>query len=602
MSMSPRYLATFATLIVTILLPGLSAVGGDRAPADPAVSAVREALQREIYGLDADRQELLAAAAQQAPQHAPAWWHQGYVQDGKQGWIRHADFLDAANRSDRLAAYERERERCSDTIDGQLELAEWCAKHRLPGQQRAHLTRVIDLAPEHPVARAQLGFVQQGGLWISSEEIARQQAQAASRRAALRQWLPKLREVRAGLEHRSPQRRSHALARLNETRDPAAVPAIEDVFGGAAGEVQIAGVGALANISDPAASLALAQVAALGSSQDVRNSAVDALSKRDLDSFVPQLLASLSSPIVSRFLATTLPTGRIGYRHVFAREGQEQVNVMTLDTEFRRIPLIGGNRRETTGRAFDQAADTARQRQEQLAVQNRQIAAMNERLMWVLQNSTGENLPAAPEAWWQWWNDRNEVFIADVKPQSFTYQADRVAVADSVPDLSSSNLTAAVSPPPAPRRSDCLAAGTPVWTIKGPQAIETIRVGDLVLAQHADTGELRFQPVLRTTLRPRGGLIRIEAGGEIFQTSGGHLFWVAGEGWVKSRDLVSGQILHSVHGPVHITHVASGIEAETYNLIVADFATYFVGQQQVLSHDNSVSAPTRALVPGLLAE
>jgi hypothetical protein len=596
-----RFLCLAAT-VAGVFCGGAYLSGEENSTGDQAAGAVREALQREIYGLKAEREELLSSATQQAPRHAPAWWHQGYVQDGKQGWTNHASFLATANRAERLAAYEKQRDRASDTIEGQLELADWCAKHRLLGQERAHLTRVIDLAPEHPVARARLGFVQQGGVWISGQEIARQQSQVAARQAALREWLPKLREVRLGLEHRSPQRRSHAVAKLTDMRDAAAVPAIEEVFAGAADEVQIAGLGALENISDPTASLAIAHAAALGSSQNVRNEAVEALSKRDLDSFVPQLLASLSSPIVSRFMATTLPTGRIGYRHVFAREGQEQVNIVALDTEFRRIPLIGGNRRETTSRAFAQAGDMARQREEQLAAQNRQIAAMNERLMWVLQNATGEQLPAAPEAWWQWWNDRNEVFIAGTKPQTVSYQVERIAVQDNVPDLSSGSVAQSVTPPSPPRRSDCLAAGTPVWTIKGPQAIETIRVGDLVLSQHPDTGELTYKPVLRTTLRPPGELICIEAGGELYQTSGGHLFWVAGEGWVKSRDLVSGQVLHSVNGPVHITSVSSGIEAQTYNLIVADFATYFVGQQRVLSHDNSVRTPTRALVPGLLAQ
>jgi len=92
------------------------------------------------------------------------------------------------------------------------------------------------------------------------------------------------------------------------------------------------------------------------------------------------------------------------------------------------------------------------------------------------------------------------------------------------------------------------------------------------------------------------------SGGEACQTSGGHLFWVSGEGWIKSRELRSGQILHSASGPVHISSVGMGNEAETYNLVVADFGTYFVGYRKVLSHDNTIRQPTRALVPGLKPE
>ena len=39
---------------------------------------------------------------------------------------------------------------------------------------------------------------------------------------------------------------------------------------------------------------------------------------------------------------------------------------------------------------------------------------------------------------------------------------------------------------------------------------------------------------------------------------------------------------------------------ESYNLIVADFNSYFVGDQGILVHDNTPRAPTAALLPGLV--
>jgi hypothetical protein len=141
-----------------------------------------------------------------------------------------------------------------------------------------------------------------------------------------------------------------------------------------------------------------------------------------------------------------------------------------------------------------------------------------------------------------------------------------------------------------------------IWTVRGPREIEKIRVGDLVLAQHPETGELAYKPVLRTTVRPKEQLLKFQAGGESCVCSGGHLFWVAGTGWVKSRDLASGQILHGADGPVHVSNVELGTEEVTYNLVVADFHTYFVGYRKVLSHDNTIRQPTRAVVPGLQPE
>jgi hypothetical protein len=80
------------------------------------------------------------------------------------------------------------------------------------------------------------------------------------------------------------------------------------------------------------------------------------------------------------------------------------------------------------------------------------------------------------------------------------------------------------------------------------------------------------------------------------------LFWVSGEGWIKSRNLQSGMVLHTADGPARVTNVEAGQTAETYNLVVADFNTYFVGEQKLLSHDNTVRRPTTTVVPGLKAD
>ncbi|HEX5103971.1 MAG TPA: polymorphic toxin-type HINT domain-containing protein [Pirellulaceae bacterium] len=565
----------------------------------PAADAVREALQREIYGLETDRRELLAAAAEQAPQYGPARWHLGFVQDGKHGWLQHEAVLQSPKLFQELTAYERQRSKAFDTVAGQLALAEWCREHELADQARAHLTRVIDLNPDHALARAHLGFVRQNGGWVSSAEINRDATQESARQAALRVWQPRIAAIRKDLEHRSQERREFAQNRLAEIVDPAAVPAIEAVFADASEDVAVHALDALAKISDPEASLALARFAAYSPGQTVREAAAKRLGKRELESYVPQILASMYSPLVSRFMAVTLPTGRIGYRHAFVRETHDRQELLLLDTEYRRQALIGGSRGESTSRALDQAADLARQREQAAAAQNEWINRVNDRLAWVLQTATGQNLPAAPEAWWNWWNERNEVFLAGSKPVNTIQQTSQVTIVDSVLIGTSGQLGTSGSSTPTPQTHECLAAGTLVWTVKGPWEIDQVRVGDLVLAQHPETGELAFKPVLRTTVRPKGRLINLQSGGESCQCSGGHPFWVAGEGWVKARELRSGQVLHGAMGPVQISSVEPSIEAETYNLVVADFHTYFVGYRKVLSHDNSVRAPTRAIVPGL---
>ena len=97
-------------------------------------------------------------------------------------------------------------------------------------------------------------------------------------------------------------------------------------------------------------------------------------------------------------------------------------------------------------------------------------------------------------------------------------------------------------------------------------------------------------------------MVRIRAGDEVIETSGGHLFWASGDGWIKARQLRSGMVLHGVGKVTHLSTVDKGQIAQTYNVIVADFHTYFVGKNRILSHDNTIRRPSNATVPGLLVK
>ena len=112
--------------------------------------------------------------------------------------------------------------------------------------------------------------------------------------------------------------------------------------------------------------------------------------------------------------------------------------------------------------------------------------------------------------------------------------------------------------------------------------------------------ELALKPVLRTTERPPENLFKLDVGRESIECTGGHPFWVSGQGWVKARNLESSARLHAVAGTRVIGNVEqAGLEV-TYNLIVADFHTYFVGEGKILTHDNTIRGPTGAVVPGLV--
>jgi hypothetical protein len=153
-----------------------------------------------------------------------------------------------------------------------------------------------------------------------------------------------------------------------------------------------------------------------------------------------------------------------------------------------------------------------------------------------------------------------------------------------------------------PRFGECFAAGTPVWTRTGLKPIESLAIGDFVLAQSVETGKLTYQPILGRTVRPSSPCRQIGIGAEQLIVASGHPFWVAGTGWKMAKELEVGAVLHGIDGPVVLDANADTESVETYNLVVADFNTYFVGKSGVLVHDITPREPTTAKVPGLVAK
>ena len=557
-----------------------------------AEEAVREALQREVYGLNQDRERLLSAALTVDPDHAKARWQAGYVRS-RGGWAKVGKEFDT-KRQALLEEYRAFRLGKRDVPEEQLVVANWCAEHRLLDQERAHLQRVCQLAPDHEAARARLGFIRRGTEWVSREDQARQE----QAKEALELWTDNIEKILTGLSANKPQIRRNSLEQLKQIRDPAAIPALQAVLAKRNEEMELLGVEIVAQISGPEAATSLARQAVLSDSFRVRKLAASKLASYDQETYVPLLVASLYTPVTTQYNAF-LRGGQINYHHQLVREGLTQREMMVVDAGYRNAS--SGNQAEAKAAAFNSAAETAKQLENDAERQNEFTKTMNERIAGILRTATGAELRNEPEAWWKWWADHNEVFVEGTKPTATTHHTVSFNIADRGLRAVESRRDDSLSNPVQPRY-DCFAAGTPVWTEQGQVAIEKVRVGDMVLSRNVESGELTYKPVVRTTIRPAGQLTSIRVGKETFETSGGHLFWVSGEGWMKSRDLRSGMVLHTVAGPVRVSDVGTSKPAATYNMVVADFNTYFVGDQQILSHDNTVKRATSRVVPGLVAE
>lgn len=634
--MSIHRWTTYVTCTVTALCFGGAGWGAGAEKNRTADELVQAALRAEIKG-SAERQMLLETVLKKSPGSAAARWHTGHVRVGGR-WVHVDEFAERNADNRKLVGYRDFRERvfADDRLtpaEQHRKLAESCARQGLPQRQRAHLIRLLEEAPGDLAARRQLGHVNLGGFWLQSQELqaARERAERAVR--AMATWRPRLEFLGKvllkggeGPPWKRELNRQKAIQQWDGIQDPEAIPAMEVVFSTTRTpvvrrpppmrpsarrrpterpllkEVPIPPayryrpgpfmvIERLGQIRAPQAAVSLARHAVFYTSQDVRGAAVGKLKARPLEQYVPVLLAALRTPMQARAELYRTPDGRLLRRQMYYREGQQHAELAVLDTVF---TFGSGDRRIALASAFRMAnQQPVMPRREEAVAQNR----LNTLVCEVLAAATGEQFESTPENWWKWWNDYNEVYTEGEKP---TLRMDRRQEV----------VVEGYRPTPRPMgtlarglgrllQKECLAAGTPVWTDRGPVAIEQIQVGDTVLAQHADTGELAFKPVLRTTSRVPKKMVEIATENETIEASGGHRFWVTGNGWDRARVLQAGCRLFGLLESEEVRSVRVVDPKPTYNLIVADFHTYFVGKARILSHDNTIPAATGAVVPGL---
>jgi pretoxin HINT domain-containing protein len=324
---------------------------------------------------------------------------------------------------------------------------------------------------------------------------------------------------------------------------------------------------------------------------------------------VPTLLDNLSAPLQSAFEVIRDPDGSVHYVHSVYREGAfADWSFKTKRSIYQPWSMASAAKSSSSGakrsdpftsvsntpaRAVSSAA-AARSAQRyqdeiidgemQVAQTNLRAAAVNEPIYKLLSSVTGKNFESEPRPWWDWWKEYTDYYASKDRP---TYSVEQ----------SSSDYV--VPPPPSSVAVECFARGTPVWTKTGQRPIESLEMGDLVLSQNVDTGEMKYKPVIARTLRPAGPIVQISTGAEKILATRGHPLWVDGVGWRMSKELGDGAVLHSLAGVGRIEAVGPSTEAETYNLVVADFNTYFVGKSGILAHDNTPRRPTQSILPGI---
>ena len=427
------------------------------------------------------------------------------------------------------------------TAESQFRLAVWAQKQGMDEVAKGHLRAAVHLDPQFAPAHKALGRSQRSGIWETREERSTRLAKESDLRTERVNWHRLLGDI--GVEA-AVQRQS-----LTE----AGVAAIE-AFASREMKPASEAVRVFAASDLGAASLALVRQAVLSRFAEVRIASSKALAERNTDYVLPALLEYLQP---KRF-GQTFVAG-IGATWYW-QEGTTMFVALPahLDNRtqgFRSVFIPAGPQAGTVGDRIDEGA---------FARENA-VAA--------LQSLTGLKIGAEFSEWRQALMQIDGSFIesksgAPTSVEITYYQPNTLAIGSV-------------------QRFDCFAAGTAVATKRGLMPIDKVCIGELVLSRNVTTGETAFKPVLARTLRPRTPMQTLTIDGESVRASSAHPIWTKESGWVKAKDLSEKVTLVAEDSTRSLARNELGNAEQGYNLVVADFGTYFVGKSRVLVHDNT---------------
>jgi hypothetical protein len=146
--------------------------------------------------------------------------------------------------SEAEAEYAELARTSADTVEAHWKLAQWCRERKLRPLAQKHLTRILELEPNHEQARALLGFRRNDGQWMTRDEVmasrgmvlydgkyvTRQHVELLEKMKAAKvsdaDWANHLERLRRWLTGRRQDRSAQALAEIQSIADPAAAEAI----------------------------------------------------------------------------------------------------------------------------------------------------------------------------------------------------------------------------------------------------------------------------------------------------------------------------------------------------------------------------------------
>ena len=622
----------------------LVSILGATAFASNSDSVAKHAIKAGLRGDEAKRDVLLDAALESDPNGELANWARGKVRVGED-WLAADEVEKRFADSTKLDAYALRRDAVLDSQANDWHLANWCRGQKMFDAEKLHLNRVLESRntslQQKADAIGRLGLRNVGGMWFTPEELGNFQGAVRKSQQDAERWSSRVRKLVDTLERNSGAKGKFATQEFRRDLTSDGIVTIERLMSVKSESLANVAVQLISELSSIDATESLVRHAVFSSWPSVRSNSVNELKKRKQVDTVPLLLSELMTPLRSRYGVTIGPDGMVRHLHqvyeqgrtsdvmhvgASARSPHELTVVQNVvdgrgrvigqihpdDVLVRRMIRASGISDEATlqieaeirmylalarRNLLYQEVQKAEGLTRQIAARNMKAEDKNTYVMAALREITSAEVEPNATSWWSWWTKENERYETE-KPTYTRYASySDPATVQTVPSSASQQIRVTDR-----MGYECFPAGTMVRTQRGSKAIEKIRAGDRVLSQHIETGELTYKIVLTTTERPPSEQVKIQLNEGTLTSTSGHLFWINNFGWKMAKHLQPGDELHSLKRGIKVEEVSGAKKAVAYNLVVADFATYFVGEQDLLTHDNTEQTPTRAISPGISAE
>jgi hypothetical protein len=142
------------------------------------------------------------------------------------------------------AEYQKLARSSPDTVEAHWKMAQWCREQKLRDEFQKHLTRILEIDPDHEAARTALGFRKKDGQWMNRDDVmaarglvwydghyvAPQHVELLERQKESKvtqaDWANNIDRLRRQLTGRRHDNSAKARAEIQSIRDPAAADAI----------------------------------------------------------------------------------------------------------------------------------------------------------------------------------------------------------------------------------------------------------------------------------------------------------------------------------------------------------------------------------------